>query len=49
MQRPWYRRCRQGQYIDVFPQLFDLFFVRDTETLLLVDDQKTEIFELHIF
>ena len=49
MQRPWDRRCRQGQYIYVFPQLFDLFFVRDTETLLLVDDQKTEIFELHIF
>ena len=35
------RCCRQCQYIDVFFQLLDFFFVGHAETLLLINDQKS--------
>ena len=43
-------RCRRHrQNIDIFLELFDFLFVRDTKALFLIDDQKTEILEFHIF
>ena len=49
VQRPrdWRRRHRQD--VHALAELLDLFLVRDAETLLLVDDQKPEIAELHVF
>ena len=49
MQSPRNRRRRHCQNIDIFLELFDFLFVRDTKALFLIDDQKTEILEFHIF
>ncbi len=40
--------CRHGERIHVYLQLFQLFLHGDTEFLLLVDDEQSQIFELHI-
>ena len=43
-------RCRgQRQHVHIFFHLLDLFFMCDAEALLLVHDQKPQIFELYIF
>ena len=48
MKRPR-NRCRcQGEHVDVRLELLDLFFVCDTEPLLLIDNQKAEVFILDI-
>ena len=41
-------RC-QGQDVHILAHLLDLLFVRDAETLFLVDDQQTKLLKLHIF
>ena len=42
-------RCRrQCQNIHIFLQLFDFFFMRHAEPLLLIDIQKAKIFELYV-
>ena len=48
MKRPRNRRCRQSQYIHIFLQFLNLFLMLDTETLLLIDDQKSQILEFQI-
>ena len=42
------RRRRQGERIHIISHLLDFLFVRHAEPLLLVDNQKPEIFELDI-
>ena len=44
----WNRRRRQCQNIHIFLQLLDFFFMCHAEPLLLIDNQKAKIFELHI-
>ena len=48
MQCPWDRCCSQSHNIYIFLQLLDLLFMSHTETLLLINDQKTQIFKLQI-
>jgi len=45
--RNW--RSRHGKNVHFLAHLFQAFFVTDTETLLLVDDDKTEVGELDVF
>ena len=42
------RCCRQCQYVNVFFQLLDFFFMGHTETLFLINDQKTEVLVFYI-
>ena len=42
------RGCRQGQHIDSGEKRFEFFFLSNSEPLLLVNDDKTEITELDI-
>ena len=43
-------RCRsKGQHIYILFEFFDLFFMSDTETLLFIYNQKSQIFIFHIF
>ena len=49
VQRSWDRRGSQRQYVNIFPKLFDLFFMCHAKTLFLINDQKSEIFKLYIF
>ena len=44
-----YRRSRHGQRIDVWLHLTEFFFGRNTELLLLIDDEQTKVLELHRF
>lgn len=39
----------EGQEVDVGAQFFQLFFLPDAEALFFVDDDESEVFELHIF
>ena len=48
IQSPRYRGRRQCKNIDVLLELLQLLLVPYAESLLLVDDQKPEVFELHI-
>ena len=48
VQRAGDRRGRQGQHIDTDEVFFELLFMLDAEALLLVDDDKAQIVELHI-
>ena len=48
MQGTWNRRRRQRQNIHIFLEFLDLFLMRHTETLFLVDDQKPQIFKDNI-
>ena len=43
------RSCSQCQHIHIFFHLLDLFFMSDTETLFLINDQKSQILKFHIF
>ena len=45
MERPRYRRRRQGKHIHVPLHLLDFFLMGHTEPLLLIDDQQSEILE----
>ena len=42
------RRSGECQDIHILLHLFDLFLVCDTEALLLVHDQKSQILELYV-
>ena len=42
-------RRGQGQRVHIFPKLFDLLFMADAETLLLINDQKPKVFIAHVF
>ncbi len=48
VQRPRNRCRRQRQHIYILFDLFDLLLVAHAESLLLVDDQKSQILVLHI-
>ena len=48
MQRARDRRRGHRQHIDFLPQPFQPFLVLDAETLLLVDNDQAEIFEVDI-
>ena len=48
MQRPWDRGGCQRQHIDIFTHFFNFFFMRHTETLLLIYDQQTKVFISYI-
>ena len=39
---------RQGEHIDVFAHLLDLFLLGHTKTLFLIDDEEPEVFKLHV-
>jgi hypothetical protein len=43
-----YRSGAQGQDIDLFSQVLEPFLVGYAETLFLIDDDKTKVFELNI-
>ena len=49
VERPRNRGRRHREDVDALLELFDFFFVRDAEALLLVDDEETEVSELHVF
>ncbi len=48
LQGPGYRRGRQRQDVDRCPQLFEAVLGGDTETLLLVDDEQSEVPEIDV-
>ena len=48
MKRSGNRCCRKCQNINIFLQLFDLFFMLYSKTLFLINDQKSQIFKCHI-
>ena len=48
MQRARNRRRGHRQHVDFLPQPFEPLLVLDAETLLLVDDDQTQILELHV-
>ena len=48
VQRARDRRRRHRQDVHLLAQLLDLLLVRDAEALLLVDDEQSEIAELHV-
>ena len=48
LQRPRNRCCRHGQHIDVGFQRFEGVFVFHPEALLLIHDNKTQVFERHV-
>src|SRR6185369_7997393 len=43
------RRRRKRQHVDFLLEMFETFFVRDSETLFFVDNNKTEILERDVF
>ena len=43
------RRCRQRQHVNVGTKVFDLLFICHAKALLLINNQKSQIFILHIF
>ena len=47
VQRPGNRRGREGQGVHLPGHLTQTLLVRDAEALLLVDDEQTQVFELH--
>ena len=49
MQRARNRRRRHRQHVDRFLHLLQAFFLGDSETLLFVDDEKAEVFEVDVF
>ena len=49
MKSSWDRSCRQCQYINIFLELFDFFFMGNTKSLFFIDDQKAQVFECDIF
>ena len=42
-------RGREGEHIHLRPHLFDALFVANAKALLLIHDQQSQVFELHIF
>ena len=48
VESPRYRGRRQCQHVDALLELLEFLLVPHAESLLLIDDQKPEIFELHI-
>ena len=48
LKRSRYRRCAHRECVDVGLQLTELFLHGNTELLLLVDNQQSEVFPLHI-
>ena len=48
MQRPRDRCGTQREHIDFQPQMLESLFDLNTEPLLLVDDQQTEILETDV-
>ena len=48
MQRPGNGRSRQRQHIHFIFHVLDNFLVRYAETLLFVNNQQPQIFEMHI-
>ncbi len=49
LQRARDRRCGHRQHVDADRQLLQLFFVRNPEALLFVDDEQAEFLELDVF
>ena len=47
VQRPGNRRSREGQGVHLSGHLTQTLLVGDAEALLLVDDEQTQVFELH--
>ena len=48
LERPWNRRGRQREDVDVRLELLQALLVRHAEALLLVDDEKPEVLEVHV-
>ena len=48
VQRARYRRCRQRQNVNAAAHFLYVLLVPDAEALLLIDDQKPEIFEFNV-
>ena len=48
IQRTWNRRSGQRQHIHLLLELFEFFLVHHAEPLFLVNDQQTQVFELHV-
>ena len=48
VQRPGDRCCRQREDIHILAHFLDLFLVGHAEALLLIDDEKAQVFKLHI-
>src|SRR6185503_7637424 len=42
------RGCRKRQHVDFLLEMFETLFVRDSETLFLVDNNETEIFKRYV-
>ena len=42
------RRCRKREYVDLFAQVLELFFVLYAESLLFVDDDKAQVVWVHV-
>ena len=49
MERPGNRRRAQGQHVDVGGPGLPLFFLGHAKALLFIDDEQSQIFELHPF
>src|SRR6185369_12520782 len=49
VQRAWNGRRRKRQHVDTLLQLLEPLLVGHSETLLFVDDAKSEIFEANVF
>ena len=45
MKRAWNRGCGQRKYVGVETELLESFLVFDTEAMLLVNDDKSELRE----
>ena len=48
MKRSGDRRCTQRQNVNIFLELFNFFFVRNSKPLLLINYQKPQILIFHI-
>src|SRR5438874_12522515 len=48
MKRARNRRGGHGQNIDGLPQAFEPFLVLDAEALLLVDNDQSQVLEMHV-
>ena len=48
VQRARNRRRRHGQHVDLLAHLLDALFVPNAEALLFVDNQQSEVGELHV-
>ena len=49
MQRPGNRCCGERKHVHIFLHCLDLLFMSHAETLFFIDDQKSQVFVLHIF